>query len=62
MRELAGLIDVAHVSDAHGLLGEGLPYGTGELDLDPVVRRARRDRALHRRRDQRARPRALGAT
>src|SRR5688572_11473704 len=37
--ELAGLIDVAHVSDAHGLLGEGLPYGTGELDLDPVVRR-----------------------
>ena len=34
----SGLIDVAHVSDAHGLLGEGLPYGTGELDLDPVVR------------------------
>lgn len=30
---------VAHVSDAHGLLGEGLPYGAGELDLDPVVRR-----------------------
>ena len=38
VRELSGLIDVAHVSDAHGLLGEGLPYGTGELDLDPVVR------------------------
>jgi nucleoside-diphosphate-sugar epimerase/sugar phosphate isomerase/epimerase len=37
--ELGGLIDVAHVSDAHGLLGEGLPYGSGELDLDPVVRR-----------------------
>jgi dTDP-glucose 4,6-dehydratase len=37
--ELAGLTDVAHVSDAHGLLGEGLPYGAGELDLDPVVRR-----------------------
>ena len=36
--ELAPLIDVAHVSDAHGLLGEGLPYGAGELDLDPVVR------------------------
>src|SRR4051812_24662047 len=36
--ELGGLIDVAHVSDAHGLLGEGLPYGAGELDLDPVVR------------------------
>jgi nucleoside-diphosphate-sugar epimerase/sugar phosphate isomerase/epimerase len=31
--------EVAHVSDAHGLLGEGLPYGAGELDLDPVVRR-----------------------
>ena len=38
VEELAPLIDVAHVSDAHGLLGEGLPYGTGELDLDPVVR------------------------
>jgi nucleoside-diphosphate-sugar epimerase/sugar phosphate isomerase/epimerase len=37
--ELAPLSDVAHVSDAHGLLGEGLPYGSGELDLDPVVRR-----------------------
>ena len=31
--------EVAHVSDAHGLLGEGLNYGSGELDLDPVVRR-----------------------
>jgi nucleoside-diphosphate-sugar epimerase len=30
---------VAHVSDAHGVLAEGLPYGSGELDLDPVVRR-----------------------
>src|SRR5215217_396469 len=39
VEELSGLIDVAHISDAHGLLGEGLPYGTGELDLDPVVRR-----------------------
>jgi len=37
--ELLELTDVAHVSDAHGLLGEGLPYGAGELDLDPVVRR-----------------------
>src|SRR3954469_20334054 len=27
VEELAGLADVAHVSDAHGLLGEGLPYG-----------------------------------
>ncbi len=36
--ELLDLTDVAHVSDAHGLLGEGLPYGAGELELDPVVR------------------------
>src|SRR4051794_6686904 len=39
VEELGRLTDVAHVSDAHGLLGEGLPYGAGELDLDPVVRR-----------------------
>jgi nucleoside-diphosphate-sugar epimerase/sugar phosphate isomerase/epimerase len=37
--ELAPACDVAHVSDAHGLLGEGLPYGSGELELDPIVRR-----------------------
>jgi nucleoside-diphosphate-sugar epimerase len=37
--ELGPFTEVAHVSDAHGLLGEGLPYGSGELDLDPVVRR-----------------------
>jgi nucleoside-diphosphate-sugar epimerase len=37
--ELASSAEVAHVSDAHGLLGEGLPYGSGELELDPVVRR-----------------------
>jgi len=37
--ELAPATEVAHVSDAAGLLGEGLPYGSGELDLDPVVRR-----------------------
>jgi nucleoside-diphosphate-sugar epimerase len=39
VEELAPATDVAHVSDAHGLLGEGLPYGSGELDLDPVVAR-----------------------
>ncbi len=27
MEELLPLTDVAHVSDARGLLGEGLPYG-----------------------------------
>jgi nucleoside-diphosphate-sugar epimerase len=39
VEELGPHTTVAHVSDAHGLLGEGLPYGAGELDLDPVVRR-----------------------
>ena len=38
VEELGPFAEVAHVSDAHGLLGEGLPYGDGELDLDPVVR------------------------
>ncbi len=39
VEELAPTLEVAHVSDAHGLLGEGLPLGDGELDLDPIVRR-----------------------
>ena len=41
VEELGPGSEVAHVSDAHGLLGEGLPYGSGELrdELDPVVRR-----------------------
>ncbi|HEX6489949.1 MAG TPA: TIM barrel protein, partial [Gaiellaceae bacterium] len=39
VEELGPGADVAHVSDAHGLLGEGLPYGAGELELDPIVRR-----------------------
>ena len=39
VEELAPSLEVAHVSDAHGLLGEGLPLGDGELDLDPVIRR-----------------------
>ena len=39
VEELGPAAEVAHVSDAHGLLGEGLPYGSGELDLDPVVSR-----------------------
>jgi nucleoside-diphosphate-sugar epimerase/sugar phosphate isomerase/epimerase len=40
VEELGPFTEVAHVSDAHGLLGEGLPYGSGELsNLDPVVRR-----------------------
>lgn len=39
VEELGPAAEVAHVSDAAGLLGEGLNYGEGELDLDPVVRR-----------------------
>ncbi|MFN2616389.1 MAG: polysaccharide biosynthesis protein [Thermoleophilaceae bacterium] len=39
VEELGPAAEVAHVSDAHGVLGEGLPYGVGELELDPVVRR-----------------------
>jgi sugar phosphate isomerase/epimerase len=43
--DLAGYVDAlapwlahAHVSNAAGLLGEGLPYHRGGVDLDPVVR------------------------
>jgi nucleoside-diphosphate-sugar epimerase/sugar phosphate isomerase/epimerase len=39
VEELGPHTVVAHISDAHGILGEGLPYGSGELDLDPVVAR-----------------------
>ena len=39
VEELGPHAEVAHVSNAHGLLGEGLPYDEGELELDPVVRR-----------------------
>ena len=39
VEELGPHAEVAHVSDAHGLLGEGLPLGSGELALEPVVRR-----------------------
>jgi hypothetical protein len=39
VEELGPHAQVAHVSDALGLLGEGLPYGGGELELDRVVRR-----------------------
>ena len=34
---LRGRIETAHVSDAEGLLGEGLPYGRGAMDLDEAV-------------------------
>jgi hypothetical protein len=31
-------VENAQVSNAAGVLGEGLPYAEGELDLDPVIR------------------------
>jgi nucleoside-diphosphate-sugar epimerase/sugar phosphate isomerase/epimerase len=39
VEELGPRAEVAHVSDAAGLLGEGLPLGTGELELAPLVGR-----------------------
>jgi nucleoside-diphosphate-sugar epimerase/sugar phosphate isomerase/epimerase len=39
VEELGPAAEVAHVSNAHGLLGEGLPYEEGEVELDPLVRR-----------------------
>src|SRR4051794_39646562 len=39
VEELGPHAEVAHLSNAPGLLGEGLPYGSGELELDPVVSR-----------------------
>ncbi len=39
VEELGPHAEVAHVSNASGVLGEGLPYDRGELDLDPVVAR-----------------------
>jgi hypothetical protein len=32
-----GRIETAHVSDAEGIFGEGLPYGLGTMDLDGAV-------------------------
>jgi nucleoside-diphosphate-sugar epimerase/sugar phosphate isomerase/epimerase len=42
VEELGPHTVVAHISDAHGILGEGLPYGSGELELDPAVSRLAR--------------------
>ena len=39
VEELGPGAEVAHVSNARGVLGEGLPYDEGELALDAVVRR-----------------------
>jgi nucleoside-diphosphate-sugar epimerase/sugar phosphate isomerase/epimerase len=39
VEELGAAAEVAHVSNAHGVLAEGLNYRSGELRLDPIVRR-----------------------
>jgi nucleoside-diphosphate-sugar epimerase/sugar phosphate isomerase/epimerase len=39
VEELGPATEVAHVSNARGVLGEGLPYDEGELALDGPVRR-----------------------
>ena len=39
VEELGPGAEVAHVSNAAGVLGEGLRYDEGELDLDPIVAR-----------------------
>src|SRR4029078_11445924 len=39
VEELGPEAQVAHVSNAHGVLAEGLPYRGGELELDPEVQR-----------------------
>ena len=42
VHELGDALRVAHVSNARGILGEGLPYDDGEEDLDEVVGRLSR--------------------
>ena len=39
---LEGLIEEVHISNARGILGEGLPYDCGDIDLDRMVRRLSR--------------------
>ena len=37
IRRLGPHLFEAHISNAEGLLGEGLPYAKGDIDLDSVV-------------------------
>ncbi|HEV7664335.1 MAG TPA: hypothetical protein VGQ62_12415 [Chloroflexota bacterium] len=37
MASLLPHVENAQISNAAGILGEGLPYGEGELDLDPAI-------------------------
>jgi sugar phosphate isomerase/epimerase len=36
---LGDLVNNVHISNAQGLLGEGMPYGVGDYDLDVAIRR-----------------------
>ena len=38
IQELGETLVTSHVANASGLLGEALPYGEGDLDLDPLMR------------------------
>jgi sugar phosphate isomerase/epimerase len=38
IQSMAEHVENAQVSNAAGVLGEGLPYGQGDFDLDPVIR------------------------
>lgn len=38
MERLQPWVENAQISDASGLLGEGLPYGAGDLDMDAAIR------------------------
>lgn len=38
MQQLQPWVENAQISDAAGLLGEGLPYGEGDLDMDAAIR------------------------
>ncbi|MBI3978451.1 MAG: hypothetical protein HY331_09730 [Chloroflexi bacterium] len=35
---LNGLVENVHVSNAVGLLGEGMPYDQGDIEMDPMIR------------------------
>ncbi len=37
LQTLGDLVVACHIANASGLLGEGLPYGEGDLDLDAVL-------------------------
>jgi hypothetical protein len=37
VQAFGSLLENAQISNAAGLLGEGLPYAEGELDLDPII-------------------------